>query len=325
LDEDERIGRDNIIPGDELGRRPGSWRGTQMKRMTAKGKPTQAERGMQNMTKQHIQMTNKQGGLTGPKGKLPEAKGGVDERIEAHGIRGMDRRPWQKIFKNVAALESWCDKFDAEVYGTRDVDAGSHRNLMPAMRPKDYKMNEADEVTSKTAKFAKFAELLDNLQGQLKQTRQQIQAKSKSTVDEATPPPAGVQTTMPPQPGAPVQTANPVKIGQAPAPGQAAAPVAAPAAQTKPAPGQPQVPSQQAPAPAGTPTATTPPGQPPAPVAGAPGGAPVAPPPGTPAPAAGGQVNAATTPGEQVKGLVQTLASNPAAAKQLGTKLSTIR
>ena len=66
-------------------------------------------------------------------------------------------------------------------------------------------------------------------------------------------------------------------------------------------------------------------GQPAAPTAGAPGGAPVAPPAGTPAPPTGGAVNAATTPTEQMKGFIQSLASDPAAAKQLGTKLNTVR
>ena len=75
--------------------------------------------------------------------------------------------------------------------------------------------------------------------------------------------------------------------------------------------------TQQAPAPAGTPAAAPQPGQPTPLAAGQAGGAPVAP------PAQGN--NNATTPGDMVKGLVQTLAQNPAAAKQLGTKLSTIR
>jgi hypothetical protein len=64
----------------------------------------------------------------------------------------------------------------------------------------------------------------------------------------------------------------------------------------------------------------------PAPAPGAaPANAPAAPAPGTPVPPQGSATNAATTPGEQVKALVQTLATNPAAAKQLGTKLNTIR
>jgi len=56
---------------DELNSRPGMWRGD-AKRMTAKGKPTKDELGMQNNLKNRIKASNKKGGLTGPKGSLPE-------------------------------------------------------------------------------------------------------------------------------------------------------------------------------------------------------------------------------------------------------------
>ena len=56
---------------DELNARPGMWRGD-AKRMTAKGKPTKDELGMQDNLKNRIKASNKKGGLTGPKGVLPE-------------------------------------------------------------------------------------------------------------------------------------------------------------------------------------------------------------------------------------------------------------
>jgi tetratricopeptide (TPR) repeat protein len=69
----ERIpmGGNDGYPGDELTGRPGAW-GGKYKRMTKKGKPTQQELGMQNNTKMRIKGQNKRGGLTGPKGPLPE-------------------------------------------------------------------------------------------------------------------------------------------------------------------------------------------------------------------------------------------------------------
>lgn len=42
--------------------------------------------------------------------------------IEAHGIRGMSRKPWRKTFKDSDALSDWCEKYDAECYGQRELD-----------------------------------------------------------------------------------------------------------------------------------------------------------------------------------------------------------
>ena len=67
----DRHGKDVDDSGDELNARPGMW-GGKYKRMTKKGTPTQHELGMQNNTKMRMKMQNKQGGLTGPKGRLPE-------------------------------------------------------------------------------------------------------------------------------------------------------------------------------------------------------------------------------------------------------------
>jgi hypothetical protein len=67
---------------DELNSRPGMWRGD-AKRMTAKGKPTKDELGMQNNLKNRIKASNKKGGLTGPKGSLPEQNEEVEELEEA--------------------------------------------------------------------------------------------------------------------------------------------------------------------------------------------------------------------------------------------------
>ena len=72
-----RHGEQGVAEGssnDELNARPGMWRGD-AKRMTSKGKPTQDELGMQDNLKNRIKSSNKKGGLTGPKGVLPEEQG----------------------------------------------------------------------------------------------------------------------------------------------------------------------------------------------------------------------------------------------------------
>ena len=91
----------------------------------------------------------------------------------------------------------------------------------------------------------------------------------------------------------------------------------------KPAPGAPAITAQQATAARGAPTAAPVAGQQTPPAAGQAGGAPVATP-GAPAPVPGNN-NAATTPAEQMKGFIQTLANDPTAAKQLMPKLNTLK
>lgn len=52
--------------------------------------------------------------------------------IEAHGVRGMDRRTWHKTFKNTDQMIAWAEKHDAEIVGTRDLEQARHHNLSPA-------------------------------------------------------------------------------------------------------------------------------------------------------------------------------------------------
>ena len=42
--------------------------------------------------------------------------------IEAHGVRGMDRRTWHKTFRNTDQMIAWAEKHDAEIVGTRDLE-----------------------------------------------------------------------------------------------------------------------------------------------------------------------------------------------------------
>lgn len=43
-------------------------------------------------------------------------------KIEAYGVKGMKSTVWRKTFKNADALLAWCEKNDAVVHGTRDVE-----------------------------------------------------------------------------------------------------------------------------------------------------------------------------------------------------------
>lgn len=47
-----------------------------------------------------------------------------NQKIEAHGVRGMKSTQWRKTFKNRVALDTWVDKMDGnvEIYGTRKAD-----------------------------------------------------------------------------------------------------------------------------------------------------------------------------------------------------------
>jgi hypothetical protein len=67
-----------------------------------------------------------------------QKKSGVAEAaqghtIEAHGVRGMDRKTWHKTFKNVDQMNAWAEKYDAEVHGTRDLEQAQRGNLSPAI------------------------------------------------------------------------------------------------------------------------------------------------------------------------------------------------
>jgi hypothetical protein len=52
--------------------------------------------------------------------------------IEAHGVRGMDRRTWHKTFRDTDQMMAWAEKHDAEIIGTRDLEQARHHNLSPA-------------------------------------------------------------------------------------------------------------------------------------------------------------------------------------------------
>lgn len=113
LDTGERhpIGDNAGYPGDELTQRPGSYSGP-YKRMTKKGALTAVERHNQFALKKGIKYTNKNGGLTGPKGKLPESA------------------PSSKTDK-MAKLRSILDKLSDELKNTRK-QIGSSKKVTEA-------------------------------------------------------------------------------------------------------------------------------------------------------------------------------------------------
>ena len=62
---------------------------------------------------------------------------GEKKAIEAHGVMGMKSRPWRKTFKSREALQSWKEKHDAEVQGSRDVKEAED-NVEPEARDGEY-------------------------------------------------------------------------------------------------------------------------------------------------------------------------------------------
>jgi len=67
----------------------------------------------------------------GPQNMAEAAQG---HTIEAHGVRGMDRRTWHKTFRNTDQMIAWAEKHDAEIVGTRDLEQARHHNLSPAQQ-----------------------------------------------------------------------------------------------------------------------------------------------------------------------------------------------
>jgi hypothetical protein len=104
-------------------------------RQTAKNDPNRIPRGYElsahgQLVKKH--KTEKSNDGVGGLGEgLAEAAQG--HTIEAHGIRGMDRKAWHKTFKNVDQMNAWAEKYDAEIHGTRDLEQAKRGNLSPAM------------------------------------------------------------------------------------------------------------------------------------------------------------------------------------------------
>jgi hypothetical protein len=45
-------------------------------------------------------------------------------RIEAYGVKGLQSRPWRRIFADAEKLYAWCECHDAVVYGQRYVEGG---------------------------------------------------------------------------------------------------------------------------------------------------------------------------------------------------------
>jgi DNA-directed RNA polymerase subunit M/transcription elongation factor TFIIS len=101
----DRSGKDVDDSGDELRGRPGSWRGAadMAKRMTKKGVPTKAELGFQNILKHRIKHQKRMGGITGPKGQLPEGQDVAESKsLIKQGIsKALMEGYWEDIGKAV--------------------------------------------------------------------------------------------------------------------------------------------------------------------------------------------------------------------------------
>lgn len=69
-----------------------------------------------------------------------------DEKIEAHGVKGVKSTQWRKTFKNQAAFEKWLDANggDVEVYGTRKADSYGH-----PVKTRDNRVQETGRMDAK--------------------------------------------------------------------------------------------------------------------------------------------------------------------------------
>lgn len=76
-------------------------------------------------------------------GELFEARG---DTVEAHGIKGFNRTPWRRAFKSTEAMLAWAEKYDAEILGTRDLEAASQSRLAPAIAEDAANLNVSDPV-----------------------------------------------------------------------------------------------------------------------------------------------------------------------------------
>ena len=45
----------------------------------------------------------------------------MNGKIEAHGVKGLESKPWRRTFRSLAALRRWVDENDAQIWGTRAV------------------------------------------------------------------------------------------------------------------------------------------------------------------------------------------------------------
>lgn len=46
----------------------------------------------------------------------------MKNKIEAHGVKGMNSTIWRKTFKSVFHMDAWVEKHDAEVHAFRFVE-----------------------------------------------------------------------------------------------------------------------------------------------------------------------------------------------------------
>lgn len=73
--------------------------------------------------------------------------------IEAYGTKGQSRTRWQKTFKSYAELEKWINAVDAEVLGTRNIQAARKGVLSADNRPVDFKPDDLIEASKANVVF----------------------------------------------------------------------------------------------------------------------------------------------------------------------------
>ena len=193
--------------------------------------------------------------------------------FEAYGVKGMKNTPWRKIFKNGKQAAAWCEKFDAEIHGSRELDSDELARMQRPKASKDWKMNEDENLTELSrAALHRYMTAIDDELGTPKfEKKQRDQKKYQLAFNKShLPDPKKVKVPATEGKAAKIEAMR-KKIGELQEAVKAAkakmggktleeTPIDQ---NVKPIPGQAQTPSQQAPA--GTPTVAAQPGQPQAP------------------------------------------------------------
>ena len=152
-----------VRPGDEHGRSYLSWPHEELDMNETAPPGAKAERMVKHIKAGYAKdgkLTPKEKGIAFATAWKAHNAGQVEEQgmaeaaqghtIEAHGVRGMDRRTWHKTFRNTDQMMAWAEKHDAEIIGTRDLEQAQHHNLSPARQ--DMAEGVAETVSMDQAK-----------------------------------------------------------------------------------------------------------------------------------------------------------------------------
>jgi len=62
-----------------------------------------------------------------------------EHTVEGYGNKGMKNTSWRKSFPSTEHMMKWVEKNDADVLGTRDIEAAKRGSLSPALSVREKK------------------------------------------------------------------------------------------------------------------------------------------------------------------------------------------